>query len=146
MRRKGEVVIRLGKPALLLLLISIARSAYPQTVQERLKTMESEIQRLQQELEALKRDAQAQTPAEANTPPPESPTKVTNREFAEQILIPDLGGDEREQQFTGRPEIFLQTRFSRGLVPGADPNETDQNFQLTRIETRWSGRVSPRIG
>ena len=139
-------MIRFGKAALLLVLMSIARSAYPQTVQERVKALESEMQRLQQELEALKRDARAQTRAEANTPPPEPPTTVTNREFAEQVLIPDLGGDEREHQFTGRPEIFLQNRFSRGLVPGADPNETDQNFQLTRIETRWSGRVSPRIG
>jgi hypothetical protein len=114
-------VIRFGKAALLLVLMSIARSAYPQTVQERVKALESEMQRLQQELEALKRDARAQTPAEANTPPPEPPTTVTNREFAEQVLIPELGGDEREHQFTGRPGIFLQNRFSRGLVPGADP-------------------------
>jgi hypothetical protein len=66
--------------------------------------------------------------------------------FAEQLLEPGLGSNEREHDLSPKPEIFVQTRFSRGAVDGADPNEVERNFQLTRIETRWSGRLTDRLG
>jgi phosphate-selective porin len=130
--------------AALFLLFSI-ETGYAQTVEERLKTLEAEIQRLQQEVQSLKRDAESAGASQQSTPP-EAPTQAKNRDFTGQILVPDLGGDEREQKLEGRPEIFLQTRFARNLVREADPEDTKQNFELTRIEVRWAGRISPRVG
>ena len=77
--------------------------------------------------------------AAAQDPTPE-------QQFAEQITDPALADDERTNDFSAKPEIFLQTRFSRGQLEGVDPAHADHNFQLTRIETRWSGRLSDRIG
>jgi Phosphate-selective porin O and P len=128
------------------LLILTSQTVFGQTVQDRLKVLEDEIRRMQQELDQLKRDAASPQSVQEETLPAESPTKTINREFFDQVIVPDLGADEREHQLEGRPEVFLQNRFSRNLVDGADLSDTQQNFQLTRIETRWSGRISQRIG
>src|SRR5262245_22751149 len=135
-----------GRILFALVLIFTTHSAFGQTIQERLKAIEDEIRRLQLELDQLKRDATSSQSVQQETAPAESPTKNINQEFFDQVIVPDLGADEREHPLEGRPEIFLQNRFSRGFVDGADPSDTEQNFQLTRIETRWSGRISPRIG
>ena len=45
-----------------------------------------------------------------------------------------------------KPEIFIQTRFSHGFVSGATLEDATQNFEVTRIETRWAGHLSDRVG
>jgi phosphate-selective porin len=67
-------------------------------------------------------------------------------DFAKQILVPELYETERSFDLESRPEIFIQTRFSRGRVDGAAPEDAIQNFELTRLETRWAGHLSDRIG
>jgi phosphate-selective porin O/P len=67
-------------------------------------------------------------------------------DFAKSILTPDLYDDERDSELQARPEIFLQTRFSRGRVKGAEPEDAVQNFEMTRIEAGWAGRLSDRVG
>src|SRR5215471_19575222 len=96
-------------PVLALALFFFASSnLYPQTIQDRLKALEAQVAQLQKEIEDLKREtATTQAAPEAGLPP-ESPTKATNREFSEQIHVPDLGGDEREHKLEGKPEVFLQ--------------------------------------
>ena len=42
--------------------------------------------------------------------------------------------------------MFVQSRLFRGAIEGADRDELDVNFKMTRIETRWSGQLSARIG
>ena len=102
------------KAVLLVLVLRLgAESAFAQTVQDRLKMLEAEIQRLQQEVENLKRETDVSHTAGKDTAP-EVPAEARNSQFSNQILVPDLGGDEREHRFEGRPEIFLQNRFSRG--------------------------------
>src|SRR5262245_27090441 len=134
-------------PILVLALVLLASSnLYPQTIQDRLRALEAQVGQLQKEIEELKRETATTQAAPEPVSTPESPTKATKREFSEQIHVPDLGGDEREHKLEGKPEIFLQTRFSRNLLRSADPRENDQNFQLTRIEVRWSGRVSAKVG
>ena len=114
-----------------------AESSTPSaSVQDRIKVIETELRRLEMELQALQRETET-------APPVPEPARD---QFRDQILVPDLGGNEREHNFDGRPEIFIQTRFSRGLLRHTDPSEADRNFQLTRIETRWAGRISPRVG
>ena len=67
-------------------------------------------------------------------------------DFAKSILTPDLYDDERDSELQARPEIFLQTRFSRGHVKGAEPEDAVQNFEMTRIRSGM-GRTTPhRVG
>ena len=68
-------------------------SAFAQTVQDRLKVLEAEIQRLQQEVENLKRETDVSQPALKDRSPSESPAETRNPKFSDQILVPDLGGD-----------------------------------------------------
>jgi hypothetical protein len=67
-------------------------------------------------------------------------------DFAKSILTPDLYDDERDSELQALPEIFLQTRFSRGRIKGAEPEDAVQNFELTRIEVGWAGHLSDRVG
>ena len=82
--------------------------------------------------------ASAQAPASASN-------SQDDESFAAAIVVPHLSANESAHEIEAKPEVFIQTRFARGLVDDA-PEETTQNFQLTRLETRWSGRVSRRIG
>jgi hypothetical protein len=66
--------------------------------------------------------------------------------FADRTLIPHLGGDERGEALTGRPELFVQSRYHAFPLKGATNQDIRPNFALTRMETRWSGRVSERLG
>lgn len=66
--------------------------------------------------------------------------------FARRILGLELGEDEREHELSLRPEIFIQTRFSTWPETGATIDDIESNFRVSRIETRWSGRVTDRLG
>ena len=81
----------------------------------------------------------AQEPA---TTPPADPLT----DFARQILVPDLYENEQAFAVEGKPEIFIQSRFSRGFIAGATLDDARQNFELTRIETRWAGHLSAHVG
>jgi Phosphate-selective porin O and P len=83
--------------------------------------------------------------AAAQQPKPPD-TGQTLTDFAKQILVPDLYEDERAFDVESRPEIFIQTRFSRGRVHDASLEDATQNFELTRIESRWAGHLSDRVG
>ncbi|MFN7983716.1 MAG: porin [Vicinamibacterales bacterium] len=65
--------------------------------------------------------------------------------FASTIVVPGLGENEAMNTLEPKPEVFIQTRFARGRVTDA-PEDTTQNFQLTRLETRWSGRLTSHVG
>ena len=66
--------------------------------------------------------------------------------YSSRILIPDLGKDERGKQMSGKPELFVQSRYHTLPLHGATNEDIRPNFALTRMETRWSGRLSERIG
>ncbi|MBA3438822.1 MAG: hypothetical protein H0T92_03010 [Pyrinomonadaceae bacterium] len=96
--------------------------------------------------------------AEAKEPTASSATKVTStstsgtREpddstdsFTERLIEPELGGDERDAKLTPRPEVFIQARYSALPIRDAE-SAFEPNLSLTRIETRWSGRVGERLG
>ena len=70
-------------------------------------------------------------------------TRTADELFADQIVEPGLAETERDHSLVAKPELFIQSRFSRGVMKGA---EADVNFQMTRIETRWSGRLTERLG
>lgn len=66
--------------------------------------------------------------------------------FAGQVLAYGAGSTEAGHDLQARPEVFLQVRLSRWPLDRIDESADDENFQLTRLETRWSGRLSSRVG
>jgi phosphate-selective porin len=44
-----------------------------------------------------------------------------------------------------RPEIFIQTRYSVAPIDGSDP-AFQPNLRLSRVETRWAGKINDRLG
>ena len=66
-------------------------------------------------------------------------------EFVGRVIEPGMGGSEREEALRAKPEIFIQTRYSALPIRDAG-GEFEPNFSMTRIETRWAGRVTDRIG
>src|SRR5262245_17837137 len=74
-----------------------------------------------------------------------SQAEIARSEFAERVVGTETGASEREEKLQARPEIFIQSRYS--ALPIRDSQgEFEPNLSMTRIETRWSGRVSERIG
>lgn len=72
---------------------------------------------------------------------PDDPTAS----FSERLIEPELGGDERDAKLTLRPEVFIQARYSALPIRNSE-GAFEPNMSLTRIETRWSGRVNERLG
>lgn len=66
--------------------------------------------------------------------------------FHADIVRPDLGEDERGHDVGAAPELFVQSRFQALPIRGASIADAPTNFELTRMETRWSGRLSPAVG
>jgi hypothetical protein len=66
-------------------------------------------------------------------------------EFTKRIIEPELGASERNNVIEAKPEIFIQTRYSAAPIRDAG-SEFEPNISLTRIETRWAGKVADRFG
>ncbi len=82
-----------------------------------------------------------QQPGAAKQAAPESPKAA----FIERIIDPELGLDERKKVLEAKPEVFIQARYSALPIRGAG-STFKPNFRLSRIETRWAGKVSDRLG
>jgi hypothetical protein len=107
---------------------------------EFLGSLRAEIAKLKAE-RAITQDAQQ--PATAGTQP--SQAEAARSGLAERIVDPEMGASEREETLRARPEIFIQSRYSALPISGSN-GEFEPNISMTRIETRWSGKVSERIG
>lgn len=66
--------------------------------------------------------------------------------YADRILVGDLGHDERGEDLTPRPELFVQTRYHANPIDEASNDDVVRNLGINRVELRWAGRVSDRIG
>ena len=107
--------------------------------------LQKTIDSLSDELESLRKTEN--TPQAATALNTQQKSSGSDREeFKNQILVPDLGGDERSKRLTARPELFVQTRYSASPLRGTDVSTAPTNFELTRIESRWAGAVSDKIG
>ncbi|MBI3951611.1 MAG: hypothetical protein HY314_14260 [Acidobacteria bacterium] len=85
--------------------------------------------------------------APSTTPSPgRSEPEAARSAFTERILGVGLGEDERQNELSLRPEIFIQTRYSTLPHKGATIEDIESNFRLSRIETRWSGHINERFG
>ncbi len=104
--------------------------------QARVAELEATLRTLAADVEALKVGA---APAAIEAAATASPRR-------DEILVSDLGGDERGAPLTGRPGLFVQTGYAANRIDGATRNDAPTNFLLHRLEARWSGRVAERVG
>lgn len=149
--------------ALLLLLSFWAGSAGAETKDERVAALEAQlattlqqlaqmqgvIETLVEQVSALREgqlDLDGAPAASSFAELPEAPESETEETFADQILVRDLGRDERDHELEARPELFIQSRYTAIPVEGAAAGDVTANFGLSRMELRWAGRVSEKIG
>ncbi|MCI0389785.1 MAG: OprO/OprP family phosphate-selective porin [Acidobacteria bacterium] len=112
-----------------------------------LERLNDAVQSLRAELAGLKGERavnqELQTPTTATLQTAQAET--ARSEFVERIIAPEIGASLREEALQARPEIFIQSRYS--ALPIRDSNdEFEPNLSMTRVETRWAGKVSERIG
>lgn len=146
----------------LLAILALSSLAFGQTdAAAKLEQLESKLARMRTEVELLASEVAElkslvrRTSEPAHSGParsgsaqgrPVAAKNESNVEFVNRILEPDLGGSERENELNEKPEIFVQTRFSTLPDNDATIEDIKSNFRLSRIETRWSGRVSDTLG
>ena len=73
------------------------------------------------------------------------PINTEAHEFAARIIGPEIGSDERDNVLGAKPEIFIQTRYSVAPLGGSG-TAFNPNLRLSRIETRWAGKINDRLG
>ena len=127
------------------------RDARIAALDQRLSDAQAQAQVLQQTIAALAAELRAvkEPPAAAVAPLAVSDPAVANdgdAAYRDQIIRPDLGEDERGHELALAPELFVQTRFQSLALDGTSVEDAPTNFLLTRMETRWSGRLSPKVG
>jgi hypothetical protein len=107
--------------------------------------LQKTIEGLTAEVKALRQGAIASPPVPASSSSA-APAKDAASDYKEQILQPDLGGDERDYALSARPELFVQSRYQALPISGATLLTAPSNFELPRMESRWSGKISDKIG
>jgi hypothetical protein len=112
-----------------------------------LNQLDEVVQSLRAEITMLK----AERAENQNAPLPTTATRkpaqgeTARSEFAERMIAPEMGTSEREETLQPRPEVFIQSRYSALPIRNAH-GEFEPNISMTRIETRWAGKVGERIG
>jgi hypothetical protein len=137
-------------------LASFATFANAQQSDDKLRELErklnqaaSHIQQLTSIIESLRTDLanlknEKSEPVSTLKPSPKREERPASP-FIERVIEPELGASERSHAIEAKPEIFIQTRYSAAPIHDTGP-EFEPNISLTRIETRWAGRVSGRLG
>ncbi|MCI0627068.1 MAG: OprO/OprP family phosphate-selective porin [Acidobacteria bacterium] len=120
---------------------------------EQLAQLTATIESLRSDLARLKKPEERSSAAPATAKgepfaPSEKQASTSNAEAAayrSRVLGIGLGASERDETLTARPELFFQGRYSAASISGSD-EAFRPNFRLSRIESRWSGRVASRLG
>jgi hypothetical protein len=120
-------------------------------------TLQKTIESLSTEVQALRQPdprsaVVAATAAPGAVPPVPAPSKEAGGEktgaapdFTARIIDPDIGSNEHDHALEAKPEIFIQTRYSVAPLDGSGM-AFDPNLRLSRIETRWAGKINDRLG
>ena len=108
--------------------------------------LQKTIESLSTEMKALRQpESTSAAVAAPASPKEEGETKTDAQEFAERIIGPEIGSDERDKALQAKPEIFIQTRYSAAPLEGSG-TAFNPNIRLSRIETRWAGKINERLG
>lgn len=126
------------------------REARIASLDRRITETQAQAQALQQTIDALAAELRMVKEQHTVAPVPavSAPRVADDRDvsYRDQVVRPDLAEDERDRELNVAPELFVQTRFQSLPLSGTSVEEAPTNFQLTRMETRWSGRLSPKVG
>jgi len=110
--------------------------------------LQKTIESLATEVQALRQPVSKAAVATATATPVAKETRGKTdaaEEFAARIVGPDNGSDERDSVVEAKPEIFIQTRYSAAPIDGSG-TAFQPNLRLSRIETRWAGKINDRLG
>jgi len=108
------------------------------TLQKTMESLSTEMQALRQPDQMTSR---GKAPRAENSEEPPDPST----EFAHRIIGADQGSNERDNEFKAKPETFIQTRYSVAPIDGSGA-AFNPNLRLSRIETRWAGKINDRLG
>jgi hypothetical protein len=115
-------------------------------LQKTIESLSTEMQELRQPGPKSAKVAADAAPS-IPTPSKESGGEKTDatQDFLTRIMGPELGSDERDSMLEAKPEIFIQTRYSVAPFEGSG-TAFQPNIRLSRIETRWAGKINDRLG
>jgi len=108
------------------------------------KTMES----LSSEMQSLREPDHKMAAVEATAPPEKKTSEGkpdASSEFAGRMIGAENGSNEHDSELKAKPEIFVQTRYSVAPIDDSG-NAFNPNLRLSRIETRWAGKINERLG
>jgi hypothetical protein len=104
------------------------------------------VQTLRAEIELIKKQKSEEATQQATTNNTvQARVNDVASAFVERIIEPELGANKRAETIRAKPEIFVQARYSALPIRDAS-SEFEPSFSLTRIETRWAGRVADPLG
>lgn len=110
--------------------------------------LQKTIESLSTEVQALRQTDHITSITEAAAPigkgASEEPTDAS-RDFTARIIGAENGSNEHDNELKAKPEIFIQSRYSVAPLDGSG-TAFQPNIRLSRIETRWAGKISERIG
>jgi hypothetical protein len=109
--------------------------------------LQKTIESLSTEMQALRQPDTAAAVAPVPAPPKEAGEKATDaaEEFTARNIDPEIGSNEHDHALEAKPEIFIQTRYSVAPFDGSG-TAFNPNIRLSRIETRWAGKINERLG
>lgn len=142
------------KPGVFLLVVLLALPDYAATQtpadRARLMALETQLQAAEESLATLTTTIDmivVEVAALKGLPETETTEPISVEDsYVERVLVTDLGHDERAEELTPRPELFVQTRYHANPIDEATEDDIVRNLGLNRVELRWAGRVSDRIG
>ena len=142
------------KPGVFLLVVLLALPDYAATQtpadRARLMALETQLQAAEESLATLTTTIDmivVEVAALKGLPETETTEPISVEDsYIERVLVTDLGHDERAAELTPRPELFVQTRYHANPIDEATEDDIVRNLGLNRVELRWAGRVSDRIG
>lgn len=145
-RRLVLLIPTLLFPGLALGQMSASETARIDALEAQLTAAQSNLQQLQSVIESLA-SALAEVKGQSPGAEPIEPARVPGPEsFRDRMLVSDLGHDEREGELEPRPELFIQSRYHANAIDEATDDDITRNFGLSRMELRWAGRVSEKVG
>ena len=121
-------------------------------LEKQLAEAKSSIAVLQKTVDSLSTDIRA-----LHEPEKQSATDVTTvakeesggrpdvvQDFTKRIIGAENATNEHDNDLNAKPEIFLQTRYSVAPIEGSGA-AFNPNLRLSRIETRWAGKINERL-
>ena len=155
-RRRATIVrVILAAAALVLLAAPLRAQTQDARVDEldkRLTEARGQAEALQRTIEALAgelraiRESAPAASASASAAPAPATEPTVRRHSTRRSCAPTSGRTNAAKRSRPLPSCSSRSRFQALPIDDATVADAPTNFDLTRMETRWSGRVSPKVG